>query len=62
MLEPGETLWVAFAPPGVVTSGPTVIQDLSKWGFANEETIQSYKEMGWKIVRCEAKEIIHEGR
>lgn len=49
-LEPGDKLWIAEAPHGIPTPGPTIIFDLSKYGIAPDAVLNQYKKMGWTIT------------
>lgn len=45
-MPPTERLWIATAPAGVVSSGPSVIYDE---GTA-DPILDQYREMGWEVV------------
>jgi hypothetical protein len=46
MLE-ARRVWIAYAPPGVWSSGPAVVTDLA--GIDTERHLASYRKMGWEV-------------
>lgn len=49
---PGTILYLAYAPPGVWSSGPTVFNP----ALHREDLVQTWRDMGYDLVKVEVKD------